>query len=106
MRGAISGSGFHARRFAITFGTTSARRRRRSMTWSRPSCAISDVPCGDSGSDWGSRDPQGRRERRLRRRRVVAAMVLLAGAALVLLPSAAYAWTPGTHVFLGEAVMR
>src|SRR5205085_11477383 len=28
------------------------------------------------------------------------------GAALVLLPSPAYAWTPGTHVFLGEAVMR
>jgi len=33
-------------------------------------------------------------------------MLVLAGVALVLLPSAAYAWTPGTHVFLGEAVMR
>jgi hypothetical protein len=30
-------------------------------------------------------------------------MVLLA---IVLLPHAAYAWTPGTHVFLGEAVLR
>jgi len=26
--------------------------------------------------------------------------------ALALTPTAAYAWTPGTHVFLGEAVMR
>lgn len=26
--------------------------------------------------------------------------------AVALLPKAAYAWTPGTHVFLGEAVMR
>jgi hypothetical protein len=33
-------------------------------------------------------------------------MGAVAVAALVLLPSAAYAWTPGTHVFLGEAVMR
>jgi Zinc dependent phospholipase C len=32
---------------------------------------------------------------------VVAALLLVA-----LLPSAAYAWTPGTHVFLGEAVLR
>ena len=76
------------------------------MTWSRPSCAISDVPCGDSVSGWGSRHRQGQGERRLSRRRALATMVLLAGAALVLLPSAAYAWTPGTHVFLGEAVMR
>jgi len=33
-------------------------------------------------------------------------MVLLAAAMLVLLPSDALAWTPGTHVFLGDAVMR
>ena len=76
------------------------------MTWSRPSCAISDVPCGDSASGWGSSHRQGEGERRSSRRRALATMVLLAGAALVLLPSAAYAWTPGTHVFLGEAVMR
>jgi hypothetical protein len=30
----------------------------------------------------------------------------LAVVALVLFPSDAYAWTPGTHIFLGEAVMR
>ena len=33
-------------------------------------------------------------------------MAAAAVAALVLLPSVAYAWTPGTHVFLGEVVMR
>jgi hypothetical protein len=33
---------------------------------------------------------------------VLAAALLL----LVLLPHAAYAWTPGTHVYLGEAVLR
>jgi hypothetical protein len=27
-------------------------------------------------------------------------------AAIALLPSVAYAWTPGTHIFLGEAVLR
>ena len=31
--------------------------------------------------------------------------VVLAGLALVLLPTAAYAWTPGTHIFLGESVL-
>ncbi len=30
---------------------------------------------------------------------------LLAGIALCVLPSAAWAWTPGTHIFLGEAVL-
>ena len=29
-----------------------------------------------------------------------------AGAARILLPATAHAWTPGTHVFLGEAVLR
>jgi hypothetical protein len=31
---------------------------------------------------------------------------LVAALALVLVPTVAHAWTPGTHVFLGEAVMR
>ncbi|HET7583299.1 MAG TPA: zinc dependent phospholipase C family protein [Gemmatimonadaceae bacterium] len=35
----------------------------------------------------------------------VAVVVVTALVVLVLLPSAAYAWTPGTHVFLGEAVL-
>lgn len=33
-------------------------------------------------------------------------MVALALVLIALLPSDAYAWTPGTHIFLGEAVMR
>ena len=33
----------------------------------------------------------------------IALAVLLA---LVLTPAVAYAWTPGTHIFLGEAIMR
>ena len=33
----------------------------------------------------------------------IALAVLLA---LVLIPADAYAWTPGTHIFLGEAIMR
>jgi Zinc dependent phospholipase C len=37
--------------------------------------------------------------------RTLAVAVLAALAALGLLPTAAYAWTPGTHVFLGEAVI-
>ena len=33
-------------------------------------------------------------------------MCVVALVAVALLPSAAHAWTPGTHIFLGEAVMR
>jgi hypothetical protein len=33
-------------------------------------------------------------------------VLLAAAAAVALFPSTAHAWTPGTHVFLGEAVMR
>ena len=32
--------------------------------------------------------------------------VVIAAALIVLVPAAAHAWTPGTHVYLGEAVMR
>jgi hypothetical protein len=38
-------------------------------------------------------------------RRAVLTIVAVC-AAIVLLPSTAHAWTPGTHVFLGEAVIR
>jgi hypothetical protein len=47
----------------------------------------------------------GRRERRGRAAGGIAALAL-ALLALVLLPAPALAWTPGTHVFLGEAVLR
>lgn len=37
---------------------------------------------------------------------VVAVWLLLAVAAIMLTPSDAWAWTPGTHVYLGDAVLR
>jgi hypothetical protein len=36
----------------------------------------------------------------------VASLVVIAIVAIALTPHVAHAWTPGTHVFLGEAVMR
>jgi hypothetical protein len=45
-----------------------------------------------------------RRERRCLAWPLAAAA--LAAVAIVLLPETAWAWTPGTHVFLGEAVLR
>jgi hypothetical protein len=36
----------------------------------------------------------------------IAVMVVIAALLLAGVPAAAYAWTPGTHVFLGEAIMR
>src|SRR4029077_13567303 len=62
--------------------------------------------CDGSGGDWASSSRRSKRDRKESRHRSLALMFVLAGAAIVLLPSAAYAWTPGTHVFLGEAVMR
>jgi hypothetical protein len=35
----------------------------------------------------------------------VALALLVAGAALMLFPAAAHAWTPGTHIYLGESVL-
>src|SRR5437763_9573176 len=77
------------------------------MMWSRPNCATSAKRCDDSESAWAfSIRESGDRVGKSSRARSLALMVAIAGVALVLLPSAAYAWTPGTHVFLGEAVMR
>jgi len=77
------------------------------MTLSSTSCTTSVEHSGDNASDWVfSIHESTRRTPRSGHARSIAVMVALAAAALVLLPSAAYAWTPGTHVFLGEAVMR
>src|SRR5918911_189046 len=48
---------------------------------------------------------QGRQPRVTRARWRPIAIVAAALAAIVLLPASAYAWTPGTHIFLGEAVL-
>ena len=37
--------------------------------------------------------------------RVAVSAAVLAVLGLVLLPSVAHAWTPGTHIFLGESVL-
>jgi hypothetical protein len=44
--------------------------------------------------------------RRRRIRRLLGRSIVLAVAVLVVAPAVAHAWTPGTHVFLGEAVIR
>ncbi len=46
-----------------------------------------------------SPDPSSRRRRSL-------ALLALALVAIALLPAAAYAWAPGTHIFLGESVLE
>src|SRR5690348_2071920 len=77
------------------------------MMWSRRSCTTCVAPCVDSGSDSASSPrPPTRAQTATTRRGSIGLMLVLAAAVLVLLPTAAYAWTPGTHVFLGEAVMR
>ena len=64
--------------------------------------ATSVAPFAGSASNWES---DARRAPSVTAKGVamVSAMVLLA---IVLLPHTAYAWTPGTHVYLGEAVLR
>ena len=55
-----------------------------------------------------SRSDGSRRSAKHRRNRLItlgAIPLLLALLALCVLPSAAWAWTPGTHIFLGEAVL-
>ena len=58
---------------------------------------------GASVARVGARDALAQRARA--RNRV---LFVLAGAVLLLaiLPAAAFAWTPGTHIFLGEAILR
>jgi hypothetical protein len=70
------------------------------------SFAICAARFAGNGSGWGSDIIRSRRSGSSSRATSVVLMLMVAGAALVLLPSPAYAWTPGTHVFLGEAVMR
>ena len=51
--------------------------------------------------------PDGARAQRARRRGLhVLALFGIAIVAVALLPGTAHAWTPGTHIFLGEAVLR
>jgi hypothetical protein len=70
-------------------------------TWWSRSSRISGAPCDVSGSVSVSREvARARGSRDVLR---YAALVILA---IAITPAVAHAWTPGTHVFLGEAVMR
>jgi len=84
----------------------STRRVKKSRTSSNPSCATSGRPfavnASDSASERVNRRPRGGRAAR----GGLAGAAGLAILALILFPSPAFAWTPGTHVLLGEAVLR
>jgi hypothetical protein len=78
---------------------------RPSRTSSSPSCAIFARPSVVSASASAysvRRSPPGARPAAIPL--VVAAAIAIV--AIPLFPSLAFAWTPGTHVFLGEAVLR
>src|SRR5262249_27672146 len=78
-------------------GTLSTRR-------CRPSCTTCGGPSVASGSVLGSDTLPSRRALRSARR--VAGWFIVAVIAVAITPHLAHAWTPGTPVFLGEAVMR
>ena len=71
------------------------------MDSSATSFATFAARCAAAASSWASDRHIGRLT--FGRMASISTMVILA---IVLLPHAAYAWTPGTHVFLGEAVLR
>lgn len=70
------------------------------MPWIRSSRIFAKRYGGNAGASGSDPLPDTPRLRDF------ALLLSLVALAIVLLPKAAYAWTPGTHVFLGEAVMR
>src|SRR5262245_43387570 len=65
------------------------------------SSRICAAPCGVSGNVLASK-----LEHRAWTAKRIGGCAVIAIAMLVLAPTLAHAWTPGTHVFLGDAVMR
>src|SRR5689334_7466601 len=82
----------------------SAARARRSTTPSNQSSRICAGRFGGSASALESDVPKS--ARRTRRAGRVPTCVWLAVVFIVAAPAVAHAWTPGTHVFLGDAVIR
>jgi zinc dependent phospholipase C len=85
--------------------TLSIRRARKLRTSWTPSFAICARQSGGSVSVSAysvRRSPSGWRTRAI----AMAFPVAIALAIIALIPTPAFAWTPGTHVFLGEAVLR
>ncbi len=65
--------------------------------------ALRRVPGGGRGGDPAQADRQQTPAAMKARR--IAVTALLAGALLALFPSHLFAWTPGTHIYLGESVL-
>src|SRR5262245_2087999 len=108
MPGASCGIVFHVTRSVNTCEITSIRRMSVSTIWSTPSFTTCGKRSAASANVWES-DAIRLRLRPPPLRTRATAMAAMAGAAviaLMLFPSTAHAWTPGTHVFLGEAIMR
>jgi hypothetical protein len=82
--------------------TRLARRAIASMGSSSTSSATCGAHSGSSGSGWDS----DRARRRLIALARFGGLVAVALVLVAVLPGTAHAWTPGTHVFLGEAVLR
>src|SRR6185503_7306520 len=97
------GTVFRATRSRITCRSISAAHVRRSMTRWRPSSRTCVAPFGGSASVsvCDGRWAPGVGRLVTARRAVALALVFL-----IVAPAVAHAWTPGTHVYLGEAVMR
>lgn len=83
------------------FRSTLAEHARQLTTPSNRSFTTCAAPSGGNAGVLGSK-----RNREANRTRRLVACALAALVILVLAPAAAHAWTPGTHVFLGDAVMR
>jgi hypothetical protein len=98
--GRICGTGFPLRRCAITFGSMSRplakrfpiRLSPRSRTSSGQFAASGSASVCNSGTKSGGA------------RWILAPLLVIALIALT--PEVAHAWTPGTHIYIGEAVMR
>src|SRR5260221_428010 len=89
---------------SIQFASTSIPRVKRSTMWCAKRCRICAKRCAANESASGSSTP----ERLSMRQPIVVVLCVVCVAVLLLAatPATAYAWTPGTHIFLGEAVMR
>src|SRR5262249_38683413 len=100
------GTRFPAGRSASMCPTISAGRVTRSTTSSSPSSTISSARYAASESVLGSRHRIAARPSRRGWVWNATSLVLVALVAVAIPPGVAHAWTPGTHVFLGDAVMQ
>jgi hypothetical protein len=85
----------------MTSAKPSVQRKNALMVSSDTSYAISSGRCGVVGRSWAS--STARQPLMFKKLAVLSTIAIVA---IVLFPHAAYAWTPGTHVFLGEAVLK